>query len=171
MARVREPGQPRCSQAVCRWRGKWACLFKTLTLPSSSSAPTDWGFFPLKPSVLSLPLSSFYMFARSKWILRTCEYMHIWGPVSIKDEEGKNWMNTQGWRLLGFGAQCLSPCCGWGPMCAYVCVRVPSCWSPSGRHWGVFVCFFFQRVFLFFLIRFRLIYMRSHDWDANCFFF
>lgn len=150
MARVREPGRPRCSQAVCRWRGKWACLFKTLTLPSSSSAPTDCFFFPWNHlSSLSL-FPSFYIFAHSKWILHTCEYMHIWGPVSIKEEEGKTeWTHRRG------GCWVLGPsvwvCAVAGGPCAhmYVWECLPAGHPVEDTEVCVFV-FFSKECFFFF---------------------
>lgn len=86
-------------------------------------------------SSLSLRL---YIFACSRCIythVSICMSSHIWRIVSIKREEG----NTEEWirreRIKrsggcgGLGAQCLSLHGGWGPMCTYVCVRVPSsCW-------------------------------------------
>lgn len=95
--KVRETGQSRCSLAVCRWRGKWSCLFKTLVLPSSSSAPTDCFFFPWNHlSSISLPLSTFiFLLAPDAFYTHVsiCMSSHIWRIVSIKTEEG----NTEEW--------------------------------------------------------------------------
>lgn len=173
VARVREPGQPRCSQAVCRWRGKWSCLFKTLTLPSSSSAPTDWVFFffkticPLSPALVFLYFRSLQMNFTHMWV-----YAHLRTSEHQRGRREKLNEHT-GVEVVGF----------WGPVFESVLwlgahVRICMCESAFllVTQWKTLRCvclffFFFQRVY-FFLNPFHInLYEEWHDWDTNCFFF
>lgn len=175
MARVREPRRPRCSQAVCRWRGKWACLFKTLTLPSSSSAPTDCFFFPWNHlSSLSLSRPSIFSLAPNVF------YAHVSICTSEDQWASKRKKGKTEWTHRGGGCWVLGPSV-WvramaGGPCAHMYV-----WEclPAGHPVEdtevclyVFGFFFLERVFWVFLNPFQInLYEESHDWGTNCFFF
>lgn len=162
MARVREPGRLRCSRAVCRWRGKWACLFKTLTLPSSSSAPTDCFFFPWNHlSSLSLSRLSIFSLAPNEF------YAHVSICTSEDQWASKRKKGKTEWTHRGGGCWVLGPSVWVRAVAGGPCVHmyVWECLPAGHPVEDTEVClflFFFQRVFFFFFICFRLIYMMSH---------
>lgn len=160
---VREAGRPRCSQAVCRWRVKWACLFKALThhlLLLLLFSPNWLFFFFSLETICPLSLSfrvSIFSLAPNEFYTRECTHLR-----KSEHQRGrrKNWMNTEEeYGGVGVVLGVLGPSvgvCAVAP-CAHMYVWVPSCWSHSGRHGCVCVL-----RWVLFVICFRLIYRRSH---------